>query len=145
MLKSKKKLVRKNPDYDVYFLFATNETHVDLEITPLMKALLSYSNLNLRYFNMIEYSKGTPLENFIASNELAKSKFEVVHTSDVMRMFTLYKYGGVYLDLDVISIIPLRMVNLANFGCLEWHDEISNAFLGIDLKDGRKVSAEYIR
>lgn len=36
------------------------------------------------------------------------SKYARSHASDVLRYLTLYKYGGIYLDLDVIVVKSLE-------------------------------------
>lgn len=42
------------------------------------------------------------MENFHHSGKLFRSKYLVSHMSDYLRYLTLYRYGGVYLDLDVV-------------------------------------------
>jgi lactosylceramide 4-alpha-galactosyltransferase len=115
-----------------------------METTPLYKALKSYPNINIRYFNLEEYTKNTPLEEFVRNNTLAKSRYPVEHTSDTMRILTIYKYGGLYLDLDVISVFPLRVINRKNFVCLEGNNHFSNAIIRLDRNEGHKYAAEYV-
>lgn len=40
--------------------------------------------------------------------QLDDSKFPVSHASDILRYLTLWKYGGIYLDLDVIVLKSLE-------------------------------------
>ncbi|XP_070507561.1 lactosylceramide 4-alpha-galactosyltransferase-like [Chironomus tepperi] len=133
-----------NPDLQIYLLLATNETQMTLERSVLYDALAAYPNINIRYVNLLEYSRGTPLEQFMIEDKLNKSKYRIEHTSDVMRILTLYKYGGLYLDLDVLSIFPVRIINKKNFVCLEGHNHFSNAIIKLDLNEGKKLSAAYV-
>jgi lactosylceramide 4-alpha-galactosyltransferase len=129
----------------IYFLMATNESKVEMEYTDLYKALSTYDNIKIRYMNIIDYAKKTPLEEFFAKDELGKSEFRIEHTSDILRGLTLYKYGGLYTDLDVLSFFPLRLLNESNFVCLERSDHFSSAIIRLDLKEGRRFSTTYVQ
>ena len=84
------------------------------------------------------YSKDTPLEAWLRSGKLEKSGFRLTHTSDVLRFLTLWKYGGLYLDLDVIVVKSLRS---NNFACIEQGDYVNAAILGLDTSLGKKVAS----
>jgi lactosylceramide 4-alpha-galactosyltransferase len=129
-----------NPDMEIYFLFATNFDKVNLKLNELTEALFSYPNIHLRFANVSEFAKGTKLQNFFERDGLANSSYPVEHLSDIMRILALNKYGGQYFDLDVISLVPLSVVNLKNFGCLEWHDSIGNNIINLDLESGREIT-----
>lgn len=135
---------RTNPDFDIYLLLATNESQVYLEPSLLLDAILKYPNVHINYFNLMEFSIGTPLEEFMVQDKLSESKYRIEHTSDVLRILTLYKYGGMYMDLDVLSIFPLRIIDKKNFVCLEKDNSFSNAIVRLDLNEGRKYSAAYV-
>ena len=47
------------------------------------------------------------LEQFIQHGQLNASHYKAVHTSDVLRLFLVYKFGGFYLDLDYVVIRDL--------------------------------------
>lgn len=44
---------------------------------------------------------------------LQTSYWPVPHASDILRYTTLYKFGGTYLDLDVIVLKPFDIKNFA--------------------------------
>eukprot|EP00928_Gymnodinium_smaydae_P008092 TRINITY_DN12921_c0_g1_i3.p1 TRINITY_DN12921_c0_g1~~TRINITY_DN12921_c0_g1_i3.p1 ORF type:complete len:304 (-),score=25.40 TRINITY_DN12921_c0_g1_i3:73-984(-) len=50
--------------------------------------------------------KNTPLEPWYKGNSWQKG-YAVINLSDALRLAILYKYGGVYFDLDVVSVAPL--------------------------------------
>jgi lactosylceramide 4-alpha-galactosyltransferase len=126
---------------EIYFMFGTNSDGVNMKYSEILEALLSYPNIHFRYFNPLEFSKGTILENFFKLGALEKSFFPLEHTSDVIRVLTLNKYGGQYLDLDVISLTPLSTINRSNFAC--WQDDlIANSILNLDVDEfgGKMIS-----
>lgn len=93
-----------NPKWDVFVLFAspTGITNDSNFIPPIVNALQSYSNIYFRNINLWTYSSNTPLANWFLSDKLFLSQYLNSHVSDFLRYVSLYKFGGTYLDLDVI-------------------------------------------
>lgn len=56
----------------------------------------------MRNVNLWEYAKDTPIDDWFNNGQLFQSKYLNSHTSDFLRYLSLYKWGGTYLDLDVI-------------------------------------------
>jgi hypothetical protein len=135
---------RTNPDMQVYLFMATNESEVVMDHTPLLDVLLSYPNIHVRYFNISEYTRGTKIEEFFKTNHPENSKFGYAHLSDIFRMLTLHKFGGLYLDLDVVSTFPVRIMNKKNFACLERNTHFSSAILKLDAVEGKKYTDKYL-
>jgi lactosylceramide 4-alpha-galactosyltransferase len=133
---------RAYPNTKVFVLFLTKTDVVRLNHTSLLDALTEYDNVHLRLVNIYEFSKGTPLEAFVHSDELDKSRFQVSHTSDVLRFLTLWKFGGTYFDLDVIV---KRNSSLKNFACRETERLVNGAVLNLDRKSGKQISAMLIK
>lgn len=98
-----------NPDRNIFVLFVTPVGHPKNrnESSPILKALQSYSNIFLRNINIPKYVKGTPVEEWLMSGKLFTSIHLHVHVSDFLRLLTIYKYGGTYLDLDFIFLQSL--------------------------------------
>ncbi|XP_017052842.2 lactosylceramide 4-alpha-galactosyltransferase [Drosophila ficusphila] len=90
-----------NPRLTVFVLFA-GATHRLSSGDPLIKALNRYKNIRLRHINVQRYAAGTPIEKWLKTGKIFKSKYLFAHVSDLLRYITLYKYGGLYLDLDVV-------------------------------------------
>ncbi|KAL4704444.1 hypothetical protein ACJJTC_014376 [Scirpophaga incertulas] len=96
---------RAHPYWDINVLFTAPATEKSLKkSTYLLKEL---NNIRFYRINVIQYSKGTPLEAFVARGALNRTKWRISHASDVLRYLTLFKWGGVYLDLDVVVARPL--------------------------------------
>lgn len=93
-----------NPQKMVYLLYASpgvlkNEM---TESDRMLEALLGYPNVRIQHLNYEKYTKGTPLEHLYQDGAIEASIYAQSHASDVLRYLTLWKYGGIYLDLDVI-------------------------------------------
>lgn len=89
-----------HPDWEVYLLFTSPVSEAMLKRSCLMK-LLQYPNIKLARIHVYSYTKNTAVSR-IVSEKLWKSKKAVQHTSDIMKMLTLNRWGGVSLDLDVL-------------------------------------------
>ncbi|PSN40791.1 hypothetical protein C0J52_07182 [Blattella germanica] len=89
-----------NPNAKVYVLY-TCSINGGLEFSlPHVKQLFSYPNVKIWKLNPLEFVKETPLENWHFMKQMAKSKWPIEHSSDVLRYVALWKYGGTYIDLD---------------------------------------------
>ncbi|XP_022228720.2 lactosylceramide 4-alpha-galactosyltransferase-like isoform X2 [Drosophila obscura] len=96
-----------NPNFQVFVLFADPDGPVGQYNgiqQPLVDALLNYSNVHLRRLNVWRYAAGTPIEEWLNAGKLFGSRFMVVHIADFLRYLTLFRYGGLYLDLDVVVL-----------------------------------------
>jgi len=111
---------------------------VSLKYSELTKVLMSYKNINLRFLNPYEFSKGSAIEHLIESNIILGSKYHIENMSDAMQTLILSKYPGLYLDLDVLSLINSSKVEFANFACAQEKNLLGNAVIHIDSK-GLKI------
>lgn len=92
---------RMNPDMTVNLLFLSPSTPSN-QTQLLVDLLLDYTNVRVNRVQIADYIKDTPIEEWYASGMLSSSYWPRSHMSDVMRYLTLWKYGGIYLDLDVV-------------------------------------------
>lgn len=92
-----------NPDLEVYLLFTApiNLRNSTLK-NKIVTQLLSYPNIHVRHLHFEKYFMGSPLEKWYKGGALKASRWPRSHASDALRFLTLWKYGGTYLDLDVI-------------------------------------------
>ncbi|KAH8402943.1 hypothetical protein KR222_000556 [Zaprionus bogoriensis] len=122
-----------NPTFQVFVLF-TSTTYLpnaDKLKQAIINALLSYRNVQFRQLDIWQYAKDTPMENWINREDLFRSSFLKEHISDLLRLLSLYRYGGIYLDLDVMVLRSFEYVPL-NFAGLETNTSIGNTVLGLD-------------
>lgn len=90
-----------NPNMTVYLLYLS-PSKLSESSRVLYEILKDYSNVKIRRIMINEYVKDTPLERWYASGILKSSYWPTSHMSDILRYLTLWKYGGIYLDLDVV-------------------------------------------
>ena len=91
-----------NPDMTVYLLY-TCSVRGGLGGSPeYVKQMLSYPNVKLWKLTVPEYMWGTPLQNWDFMGKVKSSRWPLPHSSDILRYVTLWKYGGIYVDLDFV-------------------------------------------
>ncbi|XP_041449801.1 lactosylceramide 4-alpha-galactosyltransferase-like [Drosophila obscura] len=101
-----------NPNSQVFVLFVDRKYRLLVDSNggnrwnqqPFIDAILSYKNVNLRRLNLWRYTADTPMEEWLKDGNLFGSQYMVSHISDFLRYLTLYRYGGLYLDMDVVVL-----------------------------------------
>lgn len=123
---------RLNPNRDVFVLFAVKVGIAPNEPTsPTLNALRRYKNIHFRTLDLYSYANDTPAQEWLSMDKLFLSKYLVSHVSDYLRFLTLYKFGGLYFDLDVI--IQTNFDNFpANFAGAEHQNATSVGALGFE-------------
>ncbi|KAH6756949.1 alpha 1 [Perilla frutescens var. hirtella] len=62
--------------------------------------------------NLDELLKDTPTHIFASVwHEWKQTKYYPIHYSELIRLASLYKYGGIYLDSDILVLKPLSELN----------------------------------
>jgi lactosylceramide 4-alpha-galactosyltransferase len=74
-----------NPHHNIYVLFTSQVGFRNTTPLPLIDVLSSYKNIHFNYLNITKYAENTPLEDWIKTDELFRSKYLNSHTSDVLR------------------------------------------------------------
>ncbi|XP_030751590.1 lactosylceramide 4-alpha-galactosyltransferase-like isoform X2 [Sitophilus oryzae] len=122
---------RMNPNRTVYLLYASPGVFQDdqSESDGLIRNLMSYSNIKLQYLNMKKFVQGTPVEKLWAEEQIYESKYLLWHISDILRILTLWKYGGIYMDLDVLVMKNLDTLS-KNFAGAEEPESLANGVMG---------------
>lgn len=128
-----------NPDLEVFVIFTSAERLNRLNETREVQALMVFPNVHLYFLDIEEFSKNSPLEDFVKRGRLKKSSHRTTHTSDIIRLLLLWKYGGTYLDLDVIVRRDFNSV-ASNFACPVTDAYLNPAILNLDLREGKKIA-----
>ncbi|CAO1341100.1 unnamed protein product [Diamesa serratosioi] len=123
-----------NPDLNVFLLFLSENGFPNATTTPLFDAMLKYRNIHINYLNITQYAEGTPMQEWIKKDKLSQSKYQISHTSDVLRFLTLWKYGGTYLDLDVVVLKPVD--TFSNYAGVESSEFVGSAIINMS-QDGK--------
>ncbi|GAB6029466.1 hypothetical protein CHUAL_005220 [Chamberlinius hualienensis] len=86
-------------------------THGHFDMSDTYSKLLStLPNVHFKYISLDEIFSHTQLESWHRNNVIQSSQFQTEHQSDGIRLALLYKFGGIYLDTDVIVIQPLEQM-----------------------------------
>lgn len=91
-----------NPNREIFVLFTANVGFSANFQSPIIDALLSYPNVYLRNVDLTTYAADTLMEQWFHSDQLFLSKYLNSHTSDFLRYTSMFRFGGIYLDLDVV-------------------------------------------
>jgi hypothetical protein len=103
-----------------------------LDNNKLIRGLSNaYTNVAFIKLNVQKLLDDTVLCDWYKNSGVQQSKYFYVHDSDLARMAILQKYGGYYLDNDVLTI--QRFTNLHNAIALDHVDMfVNNNFLAFD-------------
>lgn len=93
---------KNRPIYILYTCHLGNDYFT--KSSGIVQLLLSYKNVHLVRLNMTDLVSGSIVEKLYFGGGLKKSSYPVEHVSDLMRLVTLWRFGGTYLDLDIISL-----------------------------------------
>ncbi|CAG9798768.1 unnamed protein product [Chironomus riparius] len=129
-----------NPDHNIFVMFTSQVGFRNLSSLPIIDALLSYPNVHLNYLNITKYAENTPLEDWILTNKLFESQYLISHTSDVLRFLSLFKFGGTYLDLDIVMLKSLNNQKPHNFAAAESHIAVAVGIIHMEGKTGHEIA-----
>ena len=91
-----------NPDTKVYLLYTCSIIGNLGDSPEYVKQMFSYPNVRIWKLVFSDYLKGTPLETWDYMGKVRSSNWPVSHASDILRFITLWKYGGTYVDMDIV-------------------------------------------
>lgn len=135
---------RAHPRRLVYVMFSAPVSHVVYQ-RSIFGELRRFPNVRFARVHIKDYAKNTPLEAMVASEPSDKSKWRVEHTSDVLRYLTLYKWGGVYLDTDMLVVKSLTTLG-HNWVAREDNELVNAAAIAISMDHlGRKLAKAIIK
>lgn len=132
-----------NPKMTVYLLFMS-PSQISDSSRQIIRQLLSYKNIIIRRLYINDYVRHTPLEEWYASGILKTSYWPRSHMSDILRYLTLWKFGGIYMDLDVVVTTSLE--NLKTFAGAEDWEDVAAGVIGFGMEHlGRRVADACVR
>jgi hypothetical protein len=117
---------RHNPQADIILLI--NSASLQTDELDFLKC--RYRNFKVLRLNPARLFQGTEFEEFYNSGKLESSKHLVHHTSDILRTMVIWRFGGIYMDSDVIMLKPI--IHLRNFVVSEDNKTLANAEIGFD-------------
>lgn len=131
-----------NPSNKIFIILVSSIPLNAVEFTEEMEILLTYPNVYPMSLNLVEFSIDTPFEHFIANGSIFNSIFIKSHVSDALRLLLLWKYGGTYIDTDMIVRLELNQLP-SNYICKD-HGYLNGAIVNLDTKLGKKFSKIFI-
>lgn len=126
---------KNSPNWNIYVLFAANIGFLNdtssTEYKMLDAVLSTYTNIKFLRLNITNYGNGTPLSDWMRDGKMFDSDYINSHLSDVLRYLTLYKYGGTYLDLDVVVLKNLDEAGV-NYSGAESNEDVAAGFMNME-------------
>ncbi|KAG5675819.1 hypothetical protein PVAND_005690 [Polypedilum vanderplanki] len=135
---------RMNPDYNIYLLFTSQVGYRNETPLPLVDTLLSYHNVHFNYLNITRYAESTPLADWIKNGDLFRSSYVTSHTSDVLRYLSLWKYGGTYMDLDIVMLDKLSKQK-PNYAGAESNKFVAVGIINFEGESGHEIADMCLR
>lgn len=124
MLCSVESAARAHPDIPVTLLMTTG----NVSDTALLQALkIEFPNLQLLHLEAGHLFRGSILEYWYKERMWEQSYWPKSHFNDILRWLILERYGGIYLDLDVMVLRSLS--SLPNSTGLESHKWVAAGVL----------------
>ena len=77
--------------------------------------------------DMKTFVKDSPFKKLLPDGRLEEGPYSANNYSNILRILLLYLYGGVYFDLDVISLRDFSSQLPLNFAVAEDHMYVNNA------------------
>ena len=92
-----------NPTSNIFLLYLTPNDFLE-DSKKLVSILESYDNIYIRRIHFPTYISDSPLSKWYRKNleEFLDADANPKSISDIIKFLTLWKNGGIYLDLDVI-------------------------------------------
>lgn len=123
-----------NPNRDIFVLFPSPVTNEKSTSTStILKILGKYKNIFFRDVDMTTITIGTPIEELEKRGDIYTSGYYIEHLSDLVRLVTLYKYGGLYMDTDFIILKSFDDI-AKTFFITEIFGKMNNAAIGFSQK-----------
>ncbi|XP_058123997.1 lactosylceramide 4-alpha-galactosyltransferase-like [Anopheles ziemanni] len=137
---------RANPRKNIIVLLAAwiDFTEADRLQIPDLSRLAGFRNVHFRWLDLENFALDTPVDSVIKSDELYSLPDGVAFLSEILRMVLLYKYGGIYLDLDVMTLAPLDLYH-PNFFSAQSMTSADTSVMGLERGDyGQQFAMEYL-
>lgn len=89
----------RHPDYTVWLL-----TILDIQDCRFLNHLFELPNFRILRLDLNSLVKDSVLVHWYVKDDWNRSPFRINHLSDALRLLVLWKYGGIYADMDVLTL-----------------------------------------
>ncbi|XP_055930170.1 lactosylceramide 4-alpha-galactosyltransferase-like [Argiope bruennichi] len=114
-----------NPSFQVYVLMTPIKA-IDFS-DSYIKIISTLTNVHLVHITIEDLVCGSPVWKWFVSEKWKKSKWQASHLSDALRFFLIWKYGGMYLDMDIVCL--RSMEHLRNIAITENWERVASGIL----------------
>lgn len=95
---------RMNPDLNIFVTFTADVGFRNTTAMPTIDAVLAYPNVHLNHVDLKKFAAGTEVLKWIIIGVVERSQYNVAHTSDFLRLLSLWRYGGTYMDIGELEV-----------------------------------------
>jgi len=99
--------------------------------SPSMHVFSHYPNIQVYSLTFEQYFADSSFERWFRDARWQPSPHQVAHLSDYLRILSLWKGGGIYMDTDFVVLGSIE--GLANCSCNESPATPSNGLIGLDV------------
>ena len=78
--------------------------------------------------------EGSPFKKLLENGTLDEGPYVINNYSNTIRILLLYLYGGIYFDLDIISVHEFEEHLPSNFAVAQGRSSVNNAVLRFSKK-----------
>lgn len=94
---------RAHPLWQINVFFCSPVTEYALtQSHGSLATLQQFENIKFGRIHIAEFARETPLARLLKKQRFKSSVYPLENISNCLRLLTLYKWGGIYLDTDVI-------------------------------------------
>lgn len=123
---------RNNPNFDIFLLFSSPRYSIfDSIQKEILRLKLNYKNIFFRNNNIWRYAQNSSVIEFLENGQLFNSWYLPYHMSDLLRILSIWKYGAIYMDTDIILKKSLEKLGLNFVGTEEFGEELNGALIGL--------------
>lgn len=135
-----------NPNSTVYLLYTSPIRYPNVSMFSshkykVLQELIKYKNIKIRRVDLKRYTQNTPLQSWFHTGQLNRSTYVNSHTSDVLRYLSLWRYGGTYMDLDVVLMKNLEKLK-PNYAGAESQLSVAAGIINFDHQNAGHHLAE---
>lgn len=135
-----------NPDRDIFIVHLSPfGVSTNRSLWPqTYRTLMNYSNIHFVNARLDELTDNPNLRNFLAKEDILRGQF-IEPVSDLARLLLMYRFGGTYMDSDIIVLKDISDLG-SNWFCTELKGVIGNSVFNINnFGTGKMVTHQSIQ
>ncbi|KAJ3211108.1 hypothetical protein HK099_008096, partial [Clydaea vesicula] len=130
-----------NPDHEIYVYTPAPQNFSDEISAWRMSYPETFKKVHIQEINYDKFFENTPLQIWYEEKKHLKSWWVEQNLGNALRLAVIWKFGGTYLDLDIISVNSLKTISngkkepLKRFIAREETEQLNNAALRFPKND----------